>query len=89
MIAIDEDILQGLEFPTGSLLHAEGYLIVDVIVEVIVVSDGLGDLVAEENCGFEDTEDVGVEVGESHPALLGFFVGVYEEDQHASIFIIG
>lgn len=80
MIAVDEDILQGLELPACSFLHAEGHLIVYVIVQVIEITHGLVDLIPEEDGPLEDRFDVGVEIGETEAALLRLAMGVYEED---------
>lgn len=80
VIAVDEDILEGLELPACPFLHAEGDLIVNVIVQVIEIADCLVDLISEEDCALEDGFDVGVEVGETETALLRLAVRVYEED---------
>ena len=52
VVAVNEDILQGLELPLCSLLHPECYFVVDVVIEVIVGTNSFVDLIAEEDCGF-------------------------------------
>jgi hypothetical protein len=86
MVAINENILEGVELPAGSFLHTEGDLIVDVVIQVIESAHGFVYLVSEEDCGLEDGLDVGVEVRETLTALFCLAMRVYEEDQHASIY---
>jgi hypothetical protein len=54
MIAVDEDILEGLKLPACPFLHAESDLIVYIIVQVIEIADCLVYLIPEEDRPLED-----------------------------------
>lgn len=45
--AVDDDILQRLESAFGSRFHSEGDLVVNIIIQLIVWSDGFSDFITK------------------------------------------
>ena len=63
--SIDDEVGKGVKLLLAALFDAEGDLIIDVILQLIVIPDGFGDFVAVVGSFLQERSNVVVEVVES------------------------
>ena len=77
-VAIDDEVLEGVEAPPVPFLGPEGEFVEDVVRELVILPDGLGNLLSEVDGLLEEGPDLPVEVRKTSLSLLVLLLAVHE-----------